>query len=87
MRSTGAPDSLKEQLLTNYKTADISDFEKLMLGYVEKITVDPSSIDQDYIDGMRMHGFDDRTLHDIVQVAAYFAYINRLADALGVELE
>jgi len=26
-------------------------------------------------------------LHDIVQVTSYFAYINRLADGLGVELE
>ena len=87
MRSTGAPESLKAQLLAGYKTADLSDYDKLMLGYAEKITLDPVSIDQAYIDGMRTHGFDDIALHDIVQVTAYFAYVNRLADALGVELE
>jgi hypothetical protein len=32
-------------------------------------------------------GFDDRAIHDAAQVAAYFSYINRVADGLGVDLE
>jgi alkylhydroperoxidase family enzyme len=37
--------------------------------------------------GLRRHGFADRAIHDAVQVVAYFNYINRVADALGVEPE
>lgn len=36
---------------------------------------------------LRRHGFDDRAIHDATQVIGYFNYINRIADALGVEEE
>ncbi len=36
-------------------------------------------------DALRAHGFDDRAIHDAVQVISYFNYITRVADALGVE--
>lgn len=39
------------------------------------------------LDALRAHGLDDRALHDATQVVAYFNYINRIADALHVELE
>ena len=39
------------------------------------------------LDGLREHGFDDRAIHDAVQVIGYFNYITRVADALGVEVE
>ncbi len=88
MRSLGGiDDALKQQLLTDYRTANVSDQDKLILEYTEKITRDAASITQDYIDGLKRHDISDRMLHDIVQVASYFNYINRLADGLGVELE
>ena len=36
---------------------------------------------------LRGAGFDDRGIHDICAVTAYFAFVNRIADGLGVELE
>ncbi len=39
------------------------------------------------LDDLRRCGFDDRAIHDATQVIAYFNYINRIADALGVEPE
>jgi len=78
---------LKEQLTSDFRTADITDFEKQMLDYVEKITTGAYAIDRNYIDSLKSHGLTDRILHDIVQVTAYFNYVNRLADGLGVELE
>ena len=36
---------------------------------------------------LRTHALDDRAIHDATQVVAYFNYINRIADALHVELE
>lgn len=39
------------------------------------------------IDLLRAAGLDDRAIHDATQVIAYFNYINRIADALGVEPE
>ena len=39
------------------------------------------------LDVLRGHGFDDQAITDAVQVIGYFNYINRVADALGVDLE
>ncbi len=41
----------------------------------------------DDIEALRAAGFDDRAIHDATQVASYFNYINRVADALHVEQE
>ncbi|MAT95978.1 MAG: hypothetical protein CL608_02325 [Anaerolineaceae bacterium] len=39
------------------------------------------------LETLRQQGFDDRAIHDAVQVIAYFNYINRIAHGLGVEPE
>ena len=39
------------------------------------------------LDRLRGLGLDDPAIHDAVQVVAYFNYITRIADALGVEPE
>ena len=80
-------DNLKEQLISDWPSAELCEFDSLMLSYVEKITLEAHKIDRAYTDHLKSNGFTDRMLHDIVQVASYFAYVNRLADGLGVELE
>lgn len=39
------------------------------------------------VESLREVGFDDRAIHDAAAVTGYFAFVNRLADGLGVELE
>lgn len=80
-------DSLKAELTTDWRSADISDFDKQILDYTEKTTLNAHTITQEYIDDKKANGFDDLMLHDIVQVVSYFNYVNRMADALGIELE
>ena len=93
MRSLGSDDNLtvtdglKAHLLSDYGQADIGDLNLRILEYAEKISREAHTVTQDYLDDLRQSGLDDTMLHDIVQVTAYFSYINRLADALGVELE
>ena len=58
-----------------------------LLDYAEKLTVAPWSVTREDTDGLRRHGFDDTAILDAAQVAAYFAYVNRIANGLGVELE
>ena len=66
---------------------DLEAADRALLAYVEKLTVAPSTVCADDVAGLRAHGFDDRMIHDAAAVAAYFAFVNRLADGLGVELE
>ena len=58
-----------------------------MLDYATKLTKNPASITSTDIVALRMHQFDDRGIHDICAISAYFAFVNRIADGLGVELE
>jgi uncharacterized peroxidase-related enzyme len=83
----GVNDALKKHLVTDFRQADISEQDKLILEYAERITREAASITQEYINRLKSAGMSDRMLHDIVQVAGYFNYVNRLADGLGVELE
>jgi alkylhydroperoxidase family enzyme len=80
-------DGLKAYLVSDYTQADVGELNQSILGYAEKITREAYTITQGYIDELNAAGLDDAMLHDIVQVSAYFNYVNRLADALGVELE
>lgn len=58
-----------------------------MLGYVEKLTKDPVSVQREDLDDLRAHGFDDTGILQINLIASWFNYINRVADGLGVGRE
>lgn len=80
-------EKLVEAIKTNYRTAPISAEEKAMLEYAEKLTRDHCGCQQEDVEHLKACGFKDDEILDIVQVAAYFAFVNRLACGLGVELE
>ena len=58
-----------------------------MLDYAVKLTKDTSKMRKDDIELLRAAGFDDRGILQITLIAAWFNYINRVADALGVGRE
>jgi len=58
-----------------------------MLEYALKLTLTSSLITVDDIELLRDAGFDDRAIHDICSITAYFAFVNRISDGLGVDLE
>lgn len=60
---------------------------RALLQYGERLALSPASITQQTIDDLRESGLGDREIHDAAQVVAYFSYINRIADGLGVDLE
>ena len=58
-----------------------------MLDYAVKLTLEPWNMVEDDVSVLRSSGFSDEAILDICQVTGYFAFVNRLADGLGVELE
>lgn len=58
-----------------------------MLDYALALTRGPATIRPGDIEALRAVGFGDRAIHDICAIAAYYAFVNRIADGLGVELE
>jgi len=58
-----------------------------MLEYAEKLTLRPGEMSEADTEALRQVGFTDRDILDICEVVAYYAYVNRIADGLGVQLE
>ena len=74
-------------LQEDYTKAPISEQDRVMLDYVVQITKDATRIGPEYHERLRGVGFDDRAILQITLIASWFNYINRVADALGVDRE
>ncbi len=71
-------------LQKDYRSAPISDQDRVMLDYVVKLTKDATRVSPEDHAKLRAVGFDDRAILQITLIASWFNYINRAADALGV---
>ena len=78
---------LVEALRRDYKSAPITEQERTMLDYAVQLTKDATKISRADHERLRAAGFDDRGILQITLIAAWFNYINRVADALGVGRE
>lgn len=74
-------------LQKDFRTAPISEQDKVMLEYVVKLTRDATKCSPKDHTKLRAVGFDDRGILQITLIASWFNYINRVADALGVGRE
>lgn len=77
-------EDLVKALQEDYRTAPISEQDRAMLDYVAQLTRDATGISRQDHERLRSVGFDDRGILQITLIAAWFNYINRVADALGV---
>ena len=80
-------DSLLEKIEKNWRTAQLSESRKVMLNFAVKLTNKPKSIKIKDVNKLRLAEFSDRDILDIVEVTAYYAYANRIADGLGITKE
>lgn len=80
-------DALLAEVETDWRLAELSDKRRAMLEYVVKLTLTPGDMDRSDVESLRSVGFSDRDVLDIVEVTAYYAYVNRIADGLGVPTE
>jgi len=76
-----------EALRRDYKTAPISEQDRVMLDYVVKVTKDATKVSLDDHARLRAVGFDDQGILQITLITSWFNYINRVADALGIGRE
>ena len=71
----------------DWRTAQLSAIDRALCAYAEKLTLHASKMDEADIETLRRAGLDDTAIHDATQIIGFFNYINRVADALGVERE
>jgi uncharacterized peroxidase-related enzyme len=67
--------------------AESTQRERAMVLYAIKLTRTPASMERADLDPMRRAGLSDRAILEVNQVVSYFAYANRVADGLGIEIE
>lgn len=70
---------LAEQLISNHRTADVSDAHGAMLDVAVKLTEHPASVTNDDLDRLADAGFSQEEIWDIGVVASFFNLSNRLA--------
>ncbi len=85
-RRTHPPD-FPDELQQDYREAGLTPRERALLDYAHKLTVRPWEIVEGDLKPMREAGLSDKDILDANITASYFAYANRLAHGLGVELE
>lgn len=71
----------------DHRRAALAPADQMMLDYALRLTQTPWEIEGADIERLHAVGFDDRAIHDMCAIAAYYAFVNRVADGLGVELE
>jgi uncharacterized peroxidase-related enzyme len=77
-----------EALLRNYAEVDLSERERALCDYAWDITVDPAGAStKDPTHRLRNAKLNDRAILDATLVVGYFNFVNRIVQALDVDLE
>ena len=69
----------------DFRKLDLSKKQIAMLEFAEKLTKFPGNMDENDIEKLRNSGFNDEEILSISLVTNYFNFVNRNANALGVE--
>jgi uncharacterized peroxidase-related enzyme len=85
--AAAADDASLAEAVASGAHEDLGPRLRALLAYAMKLTRTPAAMKEADVDALREHGLDDRAIVDANQVVAYFNYVNRVADGLGVELE
>ena len=87
LRQEGGDDLAVEQIKADWRTMDLTEPERVMLEWVEKLTLAPAMCNEADVQGLRKVGWTDRDILDIAQVCAYFNFRVRMVDGLGLDLD
>ncbi|PKB79901.1 MAG: hypothetical protein BZY88_10965 [SAR202 cluster bacterium Io17-Chloro-G9] len=71
----------------DYRSAGLTRKQVAMLEYAEFLTLYPSNVTQEHVQELRDVGWTDADVIDIVHITAFFNYMVRIADGLGIELQ
>ncbi len=66
---------------------DLSSADQALCVFAKKLTLTPYAMFKDDIKQLEDLRFTHTAVHDALQVIGYFNYINRVAEALNVDLE
>jgi len=85
--SEEAIQNLVDDIKKDYTKAELNSKDRIMLDFCLKLTQKAWESQQKDIDQLISAGFSEEQIVEIVHIASYFNYINRVVDGLGGELE
>ena len=85
VRAISGDPALGEAMVMNWRVAQLTQRQKVMLAFVEKVTRASAEITEADRNALRAEGFSDRDIWDIASVAGFFSMSNRVASAVGME--
>ena len=83
----GAREAWLASVAEDWRSASLSEVDQALCAYGDKLTRTPHEMRAEDAEALRAVGLDDEAIHDAIQVVSYFNYINRVADAVHVDLE
>lgn len=84
VRKRSGDPKLGEQMVMNYRAADLTPKQRVMLDFAYKLTVAPEQIEEEDRQEMREAGWSERDIWDIAAVASFFNMSNRMASAVDM---
>ncbi|MBZ0162235.1 MAG: peroxidase-related enzyme [Notoacmeibacter sp.] len=85
VRQLSGDPKLGEQMVMNYRVADLTEKQKAMLDFAIKLTETPAKIEEADRQALRGAGFSDRDIWDIASVVGFFNMSNRVAAATDMQ--
>ena len=75
---------ISDQIATNFRKADITERQKAMLVFAEKVALQSDRVTEDDFQTLHAHGFSDEDIWDIGAITALFALSNRMASLISM---
>jgi alkylhydroperoxidase family enzyme len=75
---------LVDAVLDDYTTAPISEQERALFQFLDRLNRESNQLCQEDIDSVKAHGWSDEALYDAITVCALFNFYNKWIDATGV---
>jgi uncharacterized peroxidase-related enzyme len=74
-----------EQFAADFRGMGLSDRLHSILEYADTLTRAPDSVTESHVQAMREQGLADEEVLAVTLIVAYFNFVNRIAQGLGVE--
>ena len=72
---------------SDWRTAPLAPRERAICEFAHRLAVDAHGAGAAWHTRLAAEGVDDEEMLHVVEIAAYFSFVNRLAEGLGVRLE
>jgi len=73
-----------DQVLADYHRSPITDKEKALLAFVDRVNSAAADIRREHVDSAKKAGWTEEALYDAITVCGLFNFYNRWCDAAGV---